>query len=139
MSPRTTVTHLLKATTIWLVILVCAVLNGGFREAVLLPGVGKPAALVFSGVLLSVLIVVVSLVFIRWLGPLTTSQSLRVGLLWLCLTLGFEFGFGRFMQQREWSELLEACTFKDGNLLPLVLFVTFLAPWFAARLTNRRR
>ena len=34
-----------KAFGIWLLILVCAVLNGVLREAVLLPAFGKPAAL----------------------------------------------------------------------------------------------
>lgn len=106
---------------------------GGFREAVLLPRLGRPAALVLSGVLLSALIVVVALVFIRRLGPLTSSQSLRVGLLWLCLTLAFEFGFGRLVEHRAWAELLEAYTFKDGNLWPLVLVVTFFAPLWAVR------
>jgi hypothetical protein len=128
---------LLKAAAVWLVILVGAVLNGFLREAVLLPRLGIPAAFALSGVLLSVLIVVVALVFIRWLGPLGTSQSLRVGLLWLCLTLAFEFGFGRLVERRGWSELLEAYTFKDGNVWPLVLVVTFFAPLIAARIRAR--
>jgi len=34
----------LKATGVWLVILACAVLNGGFREALLMPALGKPVA-----------------------------------------------------------------------------------------------
>jgi hypothetical protein len=34
----------LKAAAIWLLILVLAVLNGAFREAVLLPCVGTPLA-----------------------------------------------------------------------------------------------
>ena len=120
--------RLFKATVVWLLIAVCAVLNGGFREAVLLPGLGMPAAIFLSGILLCVLIMVVSFVFIRWLGPLRTAQSLLVGLLWLFLTLAFEFGLGRFVQHREWSEILDAYTFKNGNLWPLVLVVTFLAP-----------
>jgi hypothetical protein len=123
----------LKATAIWLVILVCAVVNGGFREAILLPELGKPAAFLLSGILLSILIVVVSLAFVRWLAPLNTQQSLGVGLLWVCLTLAFEFGFGRWVQHRGWSELLEAYTFQDGNLWPFVLVVTFFAPLIAAR------
>lgn len=124
---------LLKAGAIWLFILVCAVLNGAFREAVLLPRLGAPTGFVASGVLLSVFIVVVSITFIRWLGPLNTSQSLRVGFFWLCLTLAFEFGFGRLEQHRGWSELLDAYTFKDGNLWPLVLVVIFFAPLVASR------
>ena len=54
-------------------------------------------------------------------------------MLWLCLTLTFEFSFGRFVQHETWSTLFEAYTFKDGNLWPLVLVVTALAPLLAAR------
>lgn len=128
---------LLKASALWLLILVCAVLNGGFREAVLLPRLGTTTAYALSGALLSTCIVAVSLVFVRWLGRLNTSQALSVGLFWLCLTLAFEFGFGRLVQNHTWSELLEAYTFKDGNLWPLVLVVTFFAPLLAVRVRRQ--
>ena len=123
----------LKATAVWLVILVCAVLNGGFREAVLMPSFGKPVGLVVSGLLLSIVIVAVSFLLVPGLGRLGTSQALYVGLLWLCLTLIFEFGFGRLVQHQSWQELVEAYTFKDGNAWSLVLVVIFIAPLLAVR------
>lgn len=124
---------LLKAFVLWLLILACAVLNGLFREAVLLPKLGIPIALVLSGILLAICILVVSLVFVRWLGRLGTAQALSLGFFWLCLTLAFEFGFGRLVRKETWAELLEAYAFKDGNIWPLVLVVTFLAPLLAVR------
>lgn len=127
----------LKATAVWLVILGCAVLNGGLREGVLMPSLGKPIALVISGVLLSIVIVAISLLLVPWLGRLNTSQCLYVGLLWLCLTLSFEFGFGRLVQHQSWQQLVEAYTFKDGNIWPLVLVVTFVAPLLAVRVRGR--
>lgn len=130
---------LLKAAAIWLLILVCAVLNGGFREAVLLPALGKPVGLALSGLLLSACIVIVSFVFVPRLGRLGGSQCLSLGLFWLCLTLAFEFGFGRLVQNRTWPELFEAYTFKDGNIWPLVLVVTFFAPLLAVRLRGEGR
>ena len=123
-----------KAAAIWLVILICAVLNGAFREAVLVPRFGQPAGLVMSGLLLAVCIVGISIAFVPWFGRLSTSRCLYLGLLWLCLTLMFEFGFGRLIQHKNWSELFEAYTFKGGNLWPFVLVVTLLSPLFAARL-----
>ena len=123
--------RLLKVAGLWLLILACAVLNGLLREAVLVPRLGAPAALVVSGLLLATCIVVVAFVFLPRLGPLTLRQRLGIGLFWLTLTLIFEFGFGRFVQQRSWADLLEAYTFRDGNLWPLVLLVTLLAPLWA--------
>ena len=123
--------RLLKASGLWLLILGCAILNGLLREAVLVPRLGTPAALVVSGLLLATCIVVVARVFVPRLGPLTRRQRLGIGLLWLALTLIFEFGFGRWVQQRSWADLLEAYAFRDGNLWPLVLVVTLLAPLWA--------
>jgi len=130
---------LLKAAAIWLFILALAVLNGGFREAVLLPAFGKPAALVLSGLLLAACILIVALVLVPRLGKLRGARALSIGLLWLVLTLAFEFGFGRLVQGRPWRELLEAYTFKDGNLWPLVLAVAFFAPLIAVRVSAGRR
>lgn len=127
-------TFVLKAFGIWLLILVCAVLNGTLREAVLLPAFDKSVAFAISGVLLSICIVAVSLVLVPRIGRLGTSQAMYLGVFWLLLTLGFEFGFGRVIQQRSWSELFQAYTFDDGNIWPLVLVVTLFSPLIAVRL-----
>jgi hypothetical protein len=87
-----------------------------------------------SGLLLSACILGVSIALVPWFGRLGTSRCLQLGLLWLCLTLVFEFGLGRLVQHKSWSELFEAYTFKGGNLWSLVLVITFLAPLLAARL-----
>src|SRR5574342_169504 len=125
---------LLRSLAAWLLILVFAVLNGGFRESVLLPNLGKPAALVLSGALLSACIVIVAVVLAGWLGLKGVSRCLSVGSFWLCLTLTFEFGFGRLIEGLSWPEMLEAYAFRDGHIWPLVLVVTFFAPLVAARL-----
>lgn len=124
----------LKSLAVWLLILVCAIVNGSVREGLLVPALGKRAALPASGILLSAVIVLVSLLLVPRFGRLNTRQCLFVGLLWLVLTLAFEFGFGRLVQHHDWGQLLEAYTFTDGNLWPLVLVVTFAAPWLAMRL-----
>jgi hypothetical protein len=124
-----------RAGLAWLLILALAMLNGMFREAVLLPHLGRPAAFVLSGVLLSSCILVVAVALGRWLNLGTVSRCITVGSLWLGLTLIFEFGFGRLVQGRTWSELLEAYRFREGNIWPAVLLITFAAP-FAARLPD---
>ena len=123
----------LKSFGIWLLILVCAIINGAFREAALLPLLGTSAAFIASGILLSACIVGISLWLVPRLGQLRRAQAVGLGLFWLSLTLAFEFGFGRLVMHRSWNELFEACTFKNGNLWSLVLLVTFTAPILAAR------
>ncbi|MEZ0307933.1 MAG: hypothetical protein ACAH21_08400 [Ramlibacter sp.] len=128
---------LFKSLLAWLIILCLAIANGALREAVLIPAFGMSTGLVLSGVLLSVLIVLVSYAFLRVQKGIRPSQGLLIGVLWLCLTLAFEFGFGRFVQQRSWPELIEAYTFKDGNLWPVVLLVTLAAPYFISLMHAR--
>lgn len=128
---------MLKATAVWALILVLAILNGALREAVLLPALGKPWGLLLSGLLLAACIVAVALAFVPRIVRQGGVEPWRIGLRWLVLTLVFEFGFGRLVQGRSWDELLQAYTFADGNLWPLVLVVTAVAPslavWRAGR------
>jgi uncharacterized PurR-regulated membrane protein YhhQ (DUF165 family) len=124
----------LKAAALWLVILVLAVLNGALRDQMIIPVIGSLGGLVASGTILSVCIFLVAFVAAPWYGPLASRQWLRVGLFWLLLTLVFEFSFGRFVQHKAWVELLDAYTFRGGNIWPVVLLTTFLSPWLAARI-----
>ena len=126
-----------KSLIAWLVILSLAVANGALREIVLIPVLGKTTGLVLSGALLSLLVALVSFLFVRLSHGITILQGLLVGVFWLCLTLVFEFSFGRYVQHKSWSELLDAYTFKDGNVWPVVLLVTLLAPSAAVLLQSR--
>ena len=122
-----------KVLAIWLAILGLAIANGMLREAFLLPMLGRPQALILSGILLAVLILVVAYLSLPWFGRVSASGYAAIGLGWLCLTLTFEFAFGRLVREKSWPELLEAYTFNDGNLWPVVLLVTVAAPSIAAR------
>ena len=130
---------LLKPILAWLVILGLAIANGILREEVLIPALGKPGGLILSGLVLCVLVALVAYGLVR-LGPgLTVGEGARIGILWLGLTLAFEFAFGRFVQHKSWAELLDAYAFKEGNVWPVVLAVTLLAPPAAALLQARSR
>lgn len=124
-----------RIVAVWALILPCAIANGALREAVLVPLWGRPAALVASGLLLSAVVLAVAIVLARWmrLPSRPSAATVAAGVLWLGLTLAFEFGFGCGVQGRSWSELLQAYTFEGGNLWPLVLLVTLAAPSVGAR------
>lgn len=123
-----------RSTAAWLLILLLAVVNGAFRESVLLPRLGDPAAHLVSGALLIGCIVVVSYLLVPRLGTKSRRQRVYVGLFWLVLTLAFEFTFGLFVQGKSWHEVLAAYTFQGGNIWPLVLVVTAVAPLLFGRL-----
>ncbi|WP_166253642.1 hypothetical protein [Marinobacter salicampi] len=124
----------LKALAVWFGIVILAIANGVFREVVLIPFIGSPGGLMLSGVLLSSFILGITYLTLPWFGRLPVSGYLAIGLGWLCLTLAFEFGFGRLVQGKPWPELFEAYRFTGGNIWPIVLLVTALSPSIAARL-----
>jgi hypothetical protein len=126
----------MKAAACWCVILVLAVMNGAVREKALIPALGSVGGLVASALGLCACIVVVALLTVPWYGPLAPHQWLFVGVFWLLLTLSFEFAFGRIAQHKTWGELFEAYKFRGGNLWPLVLIVTVISPWLAARIRS---
>jgi hypothetical protein len=123
----------LKAFAVWVVILLLAILNGLFRESVLLPKLGAPSGLILSGVVLSTLVLAAAYVALPWLGARHAPHLWGIGFGWLALTLVFEFSFGLW-QGKSWPTLLEAYTFKGGNIWPLVLVAVAVAPAVAARL-----
>lgn len=130
------ITVALKALAIWVGILMLAVANGVLRESLFIPWLGIPAALVLSGLLLSALIIGVAYLSLPWLQIRRPAQLCAVGLGWLALTLVFEFSFGLW-QGKSWPELLEAYTFRGGNIWPVVLAATTLAPYIAAKLRGQ--
>jgi hypothetical protein len=62
------------------------------------------------------------------------AGALRIGVLWLALTLGFEFLVGHFVFRRPWATLLADYDLRRGRIWLVVLVVTFVAPLVAARL-----
>jgi hypothetical protein len=124
----------IKAVLWWVAILIMAILNGILREKLLIPSIGSFAALMTSGLILSCLILLVSCIAMPGLGHLNAAQYWIIGFVWLVMTLIFEFSFGLFVQHKELSELLQAYTFKGGNMWPVVLASTLISPWLAAHL-----
>jgi hypothetical protein len=122
-----------KALAVWAGILVLAVFNGLLREAVLIPGLGSKGGLVLSGGLLSALIVIVAYFSLPWLGARRPIELAAAGIGWLVLTLVFEFWLGLW-QGKSWQSMFAAYTFTGGNIWPVVLMVTALAPYLAAKL-----
>jgi hypothetical protein len=123
----------MRPVAVWFLILLFAIINGAFREAVLIPNLNKPVALVLSGLLLSCIILILAFRLAHWMRLDTRSRCLSVGLLWVCLTVVFEFGFGA-IRGRSLVDVLEPYTFRGGNIWPVVLAVTFFAPLIAARM-----
>ncbi|MEW6447103.1 MAG: hypothetical protein AB1426_03305, partial [Bacillota bacterium] len=59
-----------------------------------------------------------------------------IGLIWLVLTVAFEFGFGHFVMGHSWSRLLHDYNLLKGRLWVLVLLWVAIAPYVFYRLSE---
>ena len=127
-------TILLKATGIWLLIVIAAIINGVIREKLIVPMAGIETALPLSGITLSIIIFLISLVSVPFIGAMESKTFLTIGVLWVLLTLSFEFLFGHYIVGKSWKEIMQVFNMQKGDLFIVVLFVTALSPWVAAKL-----
>jgi hypothetical protein len=125
---------LIKSFGIWLLILLAAVGNGVFRDLVMAPAMGDPLARAISCVTLSLLILFVTLLFIKRFGIFHESQLWSVGWFWLALTLAFEFLFGHYVGKKSWTTLFADYNILEGRLWILVPVTTLFAPVLAGRI-----
>ena len=58
----------------------------------------------------------------------SSSQALTIGVIWLSLTVAFEFVFGHYVMGYPWSRLLHDYNLLDGRLWVLVLIWITVAP-----------
>jgi hypothetical protein len=103
-------------------------LNGIARETALVPRLGAPAAGVASAVTGIAL-----LQLIAWKtfhhNPTSLRRLAAIAAVWLMMTLGFEFGFGHYVDRKPWTELFENYNLLHGHLWPIVLASLVAAPF----------
>lgn len=122
-----------RGVAVWCCIIIVETLHGIARTTFLAPALGDFQArqvAVFTG---SFLILVVAMSFIRWIRPADAGEAVRVGIVWLVLTLAFEIAFGRYVVQAPWSRIASDYNLLRGGLLPIGLLVLTAAPLIAAK------
>lgn len=116
---------------LWLSIVPVAIANGALRTFVLNPLLGERVGHVLSSILLSLLIVFIACAGLR--SP-SLSDAWRTGVLWLCLTVLFEFVAGHWVFRQPWERLLADYDISSGRVWILVLLATLTSPAIAFRL-----
>jgi hypothetical protein len=115
---------------------VIASANGAAREALLIPRLGDVTGRAVSTLALSAFIVILTWMSIAWIAPRSVPQAWVIGVLWVLLTLAFEFLAGHYLFHNPWSRLLEDYDVLGGRIWVLVLITTLVAPRLCAGLRN---
>jgi len=125
---------LVGALAVWLVLITAEILHGIARGVLLVPLVGEfrsDQIGVFTG---SIIVLVIALLFVRWIGSNRTTECLTVGLLWLVLTVAFEVLFGRLVVGASWQRLAADYNVRQGGLLPFGMAVLLFSPIIARKI-----
>jgi hypothetical protein len=123
-----------RATAVWFLLLVVAILNGALREFGVAPFVAEPLAQQISVVTAVILFAAVVWGVWRWLRITHMKQAWCIGLFWLAATICAEtFVFGRWLSHRSWPEILSAYDIVGGNWWPLVLLWIAVLPSLAVQ------
>ncbi|EIF51619.1 MULTISPECIES: hypothetical protein [Sulfurovum] len=128
-----TVNLFLKTSMIWLIIAFMAIINGIFRENVLVGMIGPNMAVPVSGITLSMIVLIVTYVSFPLFGKHHALTYFVIGLQWVLMTLLFEFIFGYYVMGKSWSDISEVFHIMRGNLFIIVLAVSLISPLLMAK------
>lgn len=127
---------LTRASLVWFGIMLAAILNGAVRDVLLVPRLGDPVARALSCVTLAAVILLITWLTLDWIRPPSSADAWRIGVMWLAMTLAFEFLAGHFLFRTPWQTLLADYDVLAGRLWVLVLIATLAAPGILYRLAH---
>ncbi len=109
-------------------------IHGILRGLLLVPLTGQTHANQIGVGVGSLLILVISILTIKWIKAVRISELLTVGMIWVLLTLAFEVGLGYAVGGRDRVSM--DYDLRQGGLMPLGLLIMLFSPLVARRIRN---
>ena len=125
-----------KYITAWIPGLPIAIVNGIIRQFGFRSFLDELPAHQLSVVTFIILFGIYVWLIMPWLKLNSTAEAIRVGLVWLGITMAFEFIFGHFVMGHAWETLLHDYNVLAGRLWVVVLAWTTFSPVILYRLRN---
>ena len=119
---------LLHTILAWFGMMLLAMFNGFIRERFFRSRLGELTAHQVSTVTLLLLLTGYCAVLARFWSLHSTVHAWTVGLVWLIMTLLFEFGFGHFVAKHPWRRLLNDYNLMAGRIWVLIPLWMLIAP-----------
>jgi len=127
---------ILKYMAAWLLMPIIGIINGTIRQYGYTKALGELRAHQVSTVTGIVL-------FGLYIWALTllwkirsSAEAVAIGLVWLILTVAFEFLFGHYVMKHPWTRLFHDYNIFEGRLWVLVLVWITVAPYVFYRLSR---
>jgi len=125
-----------KYFTAWFVMLLASVANGTVRDLTYGMHIDELAAHQISTVSSVLLLGIIIWGFVRLHTPSSGQEAVKIGLLWMGLTVAFEFVFFHYVGGHSWSELLGNYNIFKGRVWVIVLAWVAIAPYVFFRLSR---
>jgi len=114
----------------WIPGIPIAIANGILRNSLYTQILNELQAHQLSAISFIILFGVYVWFAIKWVVISTKQNALRLGFVWLFLTIAFEFLFGHFVIGNSWSKLFHDYNFFAGRVWVLVLLWIAISPIF---------
>ena len=126
-----------KYLLVWFLLAVVAITNGVIRQTTYGKSVSDLAAHQISTITAILASGTVVWVVHRSWPIESASQAWIIGLLWLVMTIAFEFGFGHFVAGHSWDRLLADYNILKGRVWFLFLVWLGIMPFVLFKLASR--
>ena len=124
----------LRYALLWVPMLIIAIANGALRQATFAKSMPELPAHQLSTLIGSVLIGLFVWFVVRIWPPSSAAQALRIGLVWLLLTVAFESFMGLVLERHTLAQVLHAYNLLAGRVWVLFLVWLTVSPWVFFRL-----
>jgi len=123
----------------WFAFPFIAIFNATLRELIYKKPLGDLAAHQISTLTgIIIFAIVFYFIFKKWKIELP-KHAVFVGLIWLVLTILFEFGFGHYVMGNSWEKLFHDYNLAEGRVWSLFLVWVTIAPYIFYRIFNSNK
>lgn len=130
---------LAKYFLLWFPMIVIAIFNGALRQGIYITFIDNLSAhqlSAVSGILLFALYIWI--ITGKWKIK-SSKESVQIGLMWLLMTIVFEFLFGHFIMGHTWEKLLYDYNILEGRLWIIVLIWVTISPFIFYRIHLKKK
>jgi len=128
---------ILKYILAWIPLVFIAIINGSLRQYTYGTIVSEPSAHQIS-TLTGIILFGIYIYFItkKWQIE-SANQAFTIGLIWLCMTMLFEFIFGHYVMGNPWEMLFNDYNLFAGRVWIIILIWTAGAPYLFYKIHNK--
>jgi len=119
-----------RAILAWLLFIPIIFMNAAFRELVYKPFTGELLAHQVSTITGSVAFFLLAYFLLRhYMYNTPNNKLLLIGLMWVALTIVFEFGLGIFVTGASWNKMLNDYNIGQGRIWIFFLVIILITPF----------